>query len=97
MNGQLISITTSDKSVMVHITGQEDANTHGLTTPGHIRSSSCEVLSAVTCCVLKWQGLRVGSLINYQKTSSCVEIIAFLTLLSSEWRLQTWKLSQYEK
>ena len=44
---------SADKSVMLPITGQEDVNTNVLTTPGHILSSSCDVLSAVTyaCCV----------------------------------------------
>ena len=36
MNVQLISLTINDKSLMLHITGRGDANTHGLTTPGYI-------------------------------------------------------------
>ena len=64
MNGQLIFTTISDNSVMLHTTGQEVATYHVFTTAGHIWLSSCD-LSAV----LKWQVLRVGSLINYDKSA----------------------------
>ena len=54
MNGQLISTTIIDKSVMLHMTGQEDATSHVFVTAGHIWLSRCEIPSAV----LMWQVLR---------------------------------------
>ena len=62
MNGQLISTAISDKTVMLHTTGQEDV----FTTAGHMWFSSRENSSAV----LKWQVWRVGSLINYDKSAA---------------------------
>ena len=57
MNGQLISI--SDKSLILHITGQEDVNKHGLATTGRIWSIAMEC--RLVC--LKWQVFKSG-LIN---------------------------------
>ena len=45
MNGQLISTAISDRSVMLHTTGQEDAISHVFTNASHI--SRCEIPSAV--------------------------------------------------
>ena len=36
MNGDLISITISDKSVKLYTIGEEDANTYMLTTAGYM-------------------------------------------------------------
>ena len=47
MNVQLIFITISDKSVMLHITGQEDENTHVLTTLGIYGQ-----VPVLKCCLL---------------------------------------------
>ena len=66
MNGQLISTTISDKPVMLHTTGQEHATGHVFTTACHIWFSSHESSSAAS----KWQVLRVGSFINYDKSSA---------------------------
>ena len=47
MNGQLISTTVSDKSVLLHATGQDGADKHVFTTAGHIWLSSCKNSSAL--------------------------------------------------
>ena len=65
MNDQLISTAIGDKSVMLHTTGQDDATSHVFTSAGHIWLGSCENSSAV----LKWQVLRVGSVINHNKSA----------------------------
>ena len=62
---QLISITISDKSVMVRTTGQENANKHCLTTVGHIWSIARKC--HLPC--LKLQGMRVGYLTNHDKSA----------------------------
>ena len=65
MNGQLISITIIDKSLILHITGQEGVNKKVHATTGHIWSIAME--RCLLC--LKWQVLREGSLINYDKSA----------------------------
>ena len=66
MNGQLISTTISDTPVTLHITGQEDENTHVFKTAGHTWLRSCEISSTG----LIWQVLRVSSFkINYDKSA----------------------------
>ena len=49
MNGQLIYITISDNSLVLHITGQEEVNKLNilLQPHGHIWLNSCEVSSVV--------------------------------------------------
>ena len=57
MSGELISITTNDKSAMLHTTGQEDENKHVLTTAGiHIMVNSFEMSSAV----FEMAGFEIG-------------------------------------
>ena len=79
MNGQLISTTISDKSVMLHTTGQDDANRHVFTSAGYIWLSSWEIPSAV----LKWQVLRVCSLINYDRSTVVLSDTVHSLLLCS--------------
>ena len=85
MNGQLISITISDKSVILHITGQEDANTHVLTTPpGHIYGQvavKCHMLSHV---VFEMVGFESGLINNYVKMAVCRSIAPILCYIQSE-------------
>ena len=77
MNGQLISTRSSDKSMMLHTTGHEDANSHVFTTAGHIWLSICENSYAV----LKWQVLKVGSLINHDKSAVAISVTEHSLLL----------------